>query len=195
MHSHFVQHDIRLYFLMKSNQPHCVYIFQPKFLTYTNTFTFSLQSLTLINTHIKWQRCSDSTLAKMPIITVHLLRLPTQSDVTWKASSKLTSCTLKSPSSFLCWLLLSVAVWDIWCLITIPLSNQPISHICAWGGVVPSRGHSKMLCAVQAYIGWMLNVVHFKLECHTPWEIILCSIYQITVITCYSKCSTYCIWQ
>lgn len=137
------------------------------------------------HTNTKWQRSSDSTLAEMPIITVHLLSIPTQSEVIQKALSELTSCTLESPSSFFCWLQLSVAVWARWRLITLSLSNEPIVHIYAWGGDVPGRCHSKMQCACP----WRLNVKCSALYGWMSYTLrnqfmfsIFCSTFQITVI-------------
>lgn len=90
----------------------------------------------------------------MPIITVHLLSIPTQSEAMQKALSVLTSCTLESSSSFFCWLQLSVVVWVRRRLITLPLSNEPIIHIHAWGGDVTGGCHTKKQCVCP----WQLNV-------------------------------------
>ncbi len=49
-----------------------------------------------------------------------------------------------------------------------PLSNEPIFHVYPQRGDVPGRCHSKTACGVHTHRGWMLNVVHFIVECHTP---------------------------
>lgn len=133
------------------------------FLTHTNTYNFHLSFHSLSSRkHIQRQieRGGDppeGALREMPIITVHLLSIPTQSEVTQKALSGLTSCSLESSSSFFCWLRLSVAVWVRRCLITL-LSNKPIFRIYVQGGDVPARCHSKM------------QLVHMPMdtECSTP---------------------------
>lgn len=49
-----------------------------------------------------------------------------------------------------------------------PLSNEPIFHVYPQRGDVPGRCHSKTACGVHTHRGWMLNAVHFIVECHTP---------------------------
>lgn len=127
--------------------------------------SFSLQSLALTDTRMntKRQRSSDSTLAEMPIITVHLLSIPTQSEVTQKALSELTSCPLESPSSFFCWLQLSVVVWARCRLIT-RLPQMSPSSTFMLGGVTYPEGVTAECCVVHiqrlnvkcsALYGWM----------------------------------------
>lgn len=187
-HSCFIQRVTRLNFLIENDQPHWLYHFQHELQQHTYSLTCSHHSLTFLNTHtnIKWQRSSDikrgQALAEMTIITVHLLSIPTQSEVMQKALSELTSCPLESSSSFFCWLQLSVDVWARCRLITLLSQMSPSSH---QRGDVPSRCHSRMPCGVHTHQGCMLNV-HFMVECHTlmylsfsiPFSI---STFQITI--------------
>lgn len=105
---------------------HVMWIFssQTSWLRQTLPSSLSLFTFSVMNAHKNniWRRSSDSTHGEMPIITVHLLSIPTQSEVIQKALSELMSCTLESPSSFFCWLQLSVAVWAWSRLITVPVS-------------------------------------------------------------------------
>lgn len=115
--SHVIQWDIRLVFLTEGVRS-CLHL---------SPSDFDLRKHSQICPHADKHTLASTqpkhTLAPMAVITEHLLSIPTQSEVMWKAFSELTSCTLQAPSSFFCWLQLSVAVWARCCLIALPLPN------------------------------------------------------------------------
>lgn len=146
-----------------------------------------------MNTHMntKRQRSSDSTpgqaLTEMTIITVHLLSIPTQSEVIQKALSELTSCPLESPSSFFYWLQLSVAVWARCRLITRLSQMSPSSTFILGEVKSPVGVIAKTLCGVHSR---MLNVkcsaLYAPLSHIVHWEITSCF---------YHSCSAFEIMQ
>lgn len=164
---HFVIRDTTLDWSSRwSTVGHVVFTFSSRssWLTQTLSRPHSLSSLPRSRKHTHEYKMAEilrqQALAEMTIITVHLLSIPTQSEVIQKALSELTSCPLESPSSFFCWLQLSVTVWARCRLITPPVSNEPIFHVYPRRGDVSGRCHSKT--------GWTLNVIHFLSECRTP---------------------------
>lgn len=153
-----------------------VYIFQHEFLTYANTLTssFSLFTPSLLQTHTWIQSGSASQ-------TTHTRTGTSRDDYHYSASSKYSNSIRgdtkgliradELPSQVPFFLLLLIAaisgcVGARCCLITLSLSlsNEPIFHVDACRGDVPPVG--VIACGVRTHSGWMLNVVHFTVECH-----------------------------
>lgn len=139
---------------MEDDRPRRVYSFPNEFLTYANTLTSSpslFTPLALANTQHEYktaeilrQHTQTGTIAEMAVITVHLLSIPTQSEVIQKGLIRADELPSRVPFFLLLLIAaISVCVGARCRLITLLSQMSPSSPCYAGRGDVPGRCQRK----------------------------------------------------